>query len=66
MDTRYKDRGYSTELNEYEYGAFVTVWRGGHQVAKVSIAILEGGPTAPVTLTISRRGIRELPIKVEE
>ena len=60
MDTRYRERGYSVELVEEAYGAYLTISRNGRTVGEVAVGVFSGGADAAVQIAVKRFQPNEL------
>ena len=47
-DERYRNQGYSAELLETEYGAFLTVKQHGRRIGTISVGFFTGDSSTPL------------------
>jgi hypothetical protein len=65
MDTRYQDKGYSANLTERPFGAFLTIYQKGKIVGEVSVGYFTGGVKASLQVNVVRLHANE-PLEVVE
>jgi hypothetical protein len=54
MDTRYRDRGYTTTVVDQPYGTFVTIKKGDKVVGEFSVGFFQGGMDAKAQIIVKR------------